>query len=301
VMVHLPRGRRRHVVRSTRCAYRPNFPFCQHHTYMTDGLWGRLPRRRLHDVREESLNTTDNTKSRVAEVLRLRTEPTNEKTKIKAPSEKRTTQPTTTEAGEVGDGREHTPVAGGRSAQEAGAGGRTRDCVLSPFDATFQGLPYHRMMGGASIALKNACEFWALHRSSLARRSYFLHYDAATMPLGQRQRRSIVFLFRRRLRLFLPSERRAPCWFCWMWSLFRHPCAPWCWLRPRARSPAASLAGCMPGGWEWTGSFSWWCWTRRRTGDLAGSWDRNGQSCCCGVCFEDLLTLGQGSTSPGGT
>jgi len=64
-MVSLPKGRRCHVVRSTRCSYRPNFPFCQHHTYITSCLWGQVPRRRLHNVREER-NTTENTEKVVS-------------------------------------------------------------------------------------------------------------------------------------------------------------------------------------------------------------------------------------------
>lgn len=265
------------------------------HTHKTDGLWLQLPRRRrrLHDVREESPNTTDNN----TQNQRGRTnptKPTNEKTEIKPPLQKRR-QPNQPHQSGRGQ-RQHAGRRRSQRAQEAGgrrradAGGRTmraqslgcnpfRDCALSQN----RGRCFHcieerlRVLG---LAPKQCCSgrlFFALRwRYGKVRddaRSFF------SLPIPS----EVAFCFFRGANeglLVGGSVGRCPC--CSVHS-------PWCWLRPRARSPAASLAGCMAGGWEW-----WWR-TRRETGD------GNGQCYGRGVCFEDLWTLGQGSTSPGRT
>lgn len=136
----------------------------------------------------------------------------------------------------------------------------SRDCALSRNRARCFHCIEERLRGVVVLGLapKQCCS---------GRGGYFSHYDARSGRVRDEARSFSFSRFRRRLRLVSSeraSERRTRCWTL---SLFRPFPVVLCWLRPRARSPAASLAGCMAGGWR----------TRRETGD------GNGQCCCRGV------------------
>lgn len=68
--------------------------------------------------------------------------------------------------------------------------------------------------------------------------------------------------------------------------------SPWCWLRPRARGPAARPPRLLV-AWPEDGNGGGGLGGRRET--------ETDNAVVEGVCFEDLWTLGQGSTSPGRT